>query len=111
MQKQPDEQIFTMLIQKFSCVLENIEKSEIYSLKQSLEECLDYVKEMGAACEIEDLQNIKVQFIDKTFSFCIFIKYQLSKTLLFTGIRNVSCRHSWAFAAVWKEFNFKLTVR
>ena len=61
-EKPLDSQIFTTLTDKFLILLENLEKTQILPLKQSLEECLHYVKEMGAACEIEDLQNIKVKY-------------------------------------------------
>lgn len=60
MLSQLDEEVFTTITEKFLCALENLEKSEASIIKQSLEECLDYVKDMGKACEIEDLQNIKV---------------------------------------------------
>jgi hypothetical protein len=60
MQGQLDKEIFNKLIEKFLHILENLEKTEVLSLKQSLKDCLNYVKEMGFACEIEDLQNIKV---------------------------------------------------
>ncbi|OXU30524.1 hypothetical protein TSAR_007327 [Trichomalopsis sarcophagae] len=56
---QIDKQIFGSVTEKFLSLLENLEKSETFSIKQSLQDCLLYVKEMGSACEIEDLQNIK----------------------------------------------------
>jgi len=37
-----------------------LEDLECLPLKQRLQDCLDYVKEMSTAKEIEDLQNIKV---------------------------------------------------
>lgn len=60
MSDQLNEKVFTTITEKFLHALENLEKSEVLIIKQSVEECLDYVRDMGKACEIEDLQNIKV---------------------------------------------------
>lgn len=60
MLNQLNEKTFSTITEKFLHALENLEKSEVAMIKQSLGECLDYVKDMGKACEIEDLQNIKV---------------------------------------------------
>ncbi|XP_011166140.1 uncharacterized protein LOC105200346 isoform X2 [Solenopsis invicta] len=47
------------LLDNFALVLRTLEDLECLPLKQRLQDCLDYVREMGTANEIEDLQNIK----------------------------------------------------
>ncbi|XP_011707227.1 PREDICTED: uncharacterized protein LOC105462387 [Wasmannia auropunctata] len=47
------------LLDNFALVLRALEDLECLPLKQRLQDCLDYVKEMSTANEIEDLQNIK----------------------------------------------------
>ncbi|XP_014225519.1 uncharacterized protein LOC106651506 [Trichogramma pretiosum] len=54
-----DESLFQVILEKFLKILENLEKTETAPLKQNLQECLEYIKEMSGICEIEDLQNIK----------------------------------------------------
>lgn len=41
-------------------ILKTLEDLQCLPLKQQLQDCLDYVQEMGVVCEIEDFQNIKV---------------------------------------------------
>ncbi|XP_043600324.1 uncharacterized protein LOC122575448 [Bombus pyrosoma] len=52
-------QILSTVLDKFKLTLEGLEKLECLPLKQRLTECLDYIKEMGQANEIEHFQNIK----------------------------------------------------
>ncbi|XP_076758410.1 spitting Image isoform X2 [Xylocopa sonorina] len=52
-------QILSTVLAKFKLTLEALEKLECLPLKQRLMDCLDYIKEMGQANEIEHLQNIK----------------------------------------------------
>ncbi|EFN86422.1 uncharacterized protein LOC105181449 [Harpegnathos saltator] len=47
------------LLNKFALALRALEDVECLSLKQRLQDCLDYVKEMSTANQIEDFQNIK----------------------------------------------------
>ncbi|XP_015174876.1 PREDICTED: uncharacterized protein LOC107065558 [Polistes dominula] len=47
------------LLDKFIMALKALENLECLPLKQRLQDCFDYVKEMGAENEIEDFQNIK----------------------------------------------------
>lgn len=55
------DQILTTVLEKFKLTLEALEKLECLPLKQRLTDCLDYVREMGQANEIEHFQNIKVE--------------------------------------------------
>ncbi|XP_011880589.1 PREDICTED: uncharacterized protein LOC105569054 [Vollenhovia emeryi] len=48
-----------LLLDSFGLALRALEDFECLPLRQRLQDCLDYVKEMGRANEIEDLQNIK----------------------------------------------------
>ncbi|XP_012523354.1 uncharacterized protein LOC105829213 [Monomorium pharaonis] len=48
-----------LLLDNFGLALRELEDLECLPLKQRLQDCLDYVKEMSMANEIEDLQNIK----------------------------------------------------
>ncbi|XP_023245224.1 serendipity locus protein alpha-like [Copidosoma floridanum] len=73
---QVDKSLFTKLIENFGLLLENLEETEVISLKQSLEECLSYVKDMGNACEIEDLQNIKELGTSIADLFCLLQLYR-----------------------------------
>ncbi|OAD51930.1 Serendipity locus protein alpha [Eufriesea mexicana] len=57
--KQMSDQILTTVLEKFKLTLEALEKLECLPLKQRLTDCLDYVREMGQANEIEHFQNIK----------------------------------------------------
>lgn len=50
-----------LLLDNFALALRALEDLECLSLKQRLQDCLEYVKEMSTANEIEDLQNIKVK--------------------------------------------------
>ncbi|KAI4475484.1 hypothetical protein M0804_014267 [Polistes exclamans] len=47
------------LLEKFIMALKALENLECLPLKQRLQDCFDYVKEMGTENEIEDFQNIK----------------------------------------------------
>ncbi|XP_032674714.1 uncharacterized protein LOC116845762 isoform X2 [Odontomachus brunneus] len=47
------------LLNKFALALRALEDLECLPLKQRLQDCLDYVKEMSTANQIEDFQNIK----------------------------------------------------
>ncbi|XP_070517202.1 uncharacterized protein Spt isoform X2 [Cardiocondyla obscurior] len=47
------------LLDNFVLALQALEDLECLPLKQRLQDCLDYVKEMSTANQIEDLQNIK----------------------------------------------------
>ncbi|KAK2588705.1 hypothetical protein KPH14_001595 [Odynerus spinipes] len=47
------------LLDKFTMALKALENLECLPLKQRLQDCFDYVKEMGTVNEIEDFQNIK----------------------------------------------------
>jgi hypothetical protein len=49
-----------LLLNKFTFALQALEDLECLPLKQRLQDCLDYVREMSIANEIEDLQNMKV---------------------------------------------------
>lgn len=51
-----------LLLNKFILALRTLEDLECLPLKQRLQDCLDYVKEMSIANQIEDFQNIKVTF-------------------------------------------------
>ncbi|XP_033215623.1 uncharacterized protein LOC117172011 [Belonocnema kinseyi] len=53
------EDVTEILLSKFVSALENLEKLECLPMKQNLQDCWDYVKDMGAVNEIEDFQNIK----------------------------------------------------
>lgn len=53
-------QILSTVLDKFKLALETLEKLECLPLKQRLTDCLDYIREMGQANEIEHFQNIKV---------------------------------------------------
>lgn len=53
------------MLNNVTLVLRALENLECLPLKQRLQDCLDYVREMSIANEIEDLQNIKVT-IDET---------------------------------------------
>ncbi|CAL7938357.1 unnamed protein product [Xylocopa violacea] len=57
--KQMANQILSTVLDKFKLTLEALEKLECLPLKQRLMDCLDYIKEMGQANEIEHFQNIK----------------------------------------------------
>ncbi|KAJ8682268.1 hypothetical protein QAD02_018060 [Eretmocerus hayati] len=59
MQSKVDGNIFDVLLEKFSRLLQNLEKTEVLPLRLNIEECSNYVKEMGDVKEIEDFQNIK----------------------------------------------------
>ncbi|CAL1679676.1 unnamed protein product [Lasius platythorax] len=48
-----------LLLNNFTLALRALEDLECLPLKQRLQDCLDYVREMSTANEIEDLQNIK----------------------------------------------------
>lgn len=52
------------LLNNFTLALGALEDLECLPLKQRLQDCLDYVKEMSTVNEIEDLQNIKVNAIN-----------------------------------------------
>ncbi|EZA60672.1 Serendipity locus protein alpha [Ooceraea biroi] len=53
------KQMTELLLSKFTSALQALEDLECLPLKQRLQDCLDYVREMNIANEIEDLQNIK----------------------------------------------------
>ncbi|KOC59148.1 Serendipity locus protein alpha [Habropoda laboriosa] len=57
--KQMADQILSTVLDKFKLALEALEKLECLPLKQRLMDCLDYIREMGQANEIEHFQNIK----------------------------------------------------
>ncbi|XP_043789084.1 uncharacterized protein LOC122713024 isoform X1 [Apis laboriosa] len=57
--KQMANQILSTVLDKFKLALEALEKLECLPLKQRLTDCLDYIREMGQANEIEHFQNIK----------------------------------------------------
>ena len=54
------DQVLSTVLNKFKLALETLEKLECLPLKQRLTDCLDYIREMGQANEIEHFQNIKV---------------------------------------------------
>ncbi|KAL6264078.1 hypothetical protein P5V15_004157 [Pogonomyrmex californicus] len=53
------EYMTRLLLDNFILALRMLEDLECLPLKQRLQDCLDYVREMSTANEIEDLQNIK----------------------------------------------------
>ncbi|CAK9794608.1 Serendipity locus protein alpha [Anthophora plagiata] len=57
--KQTADRILSTVLDKFKLALEALEKLECLPLKQRLMDCLDYIREMGQANEIEHFQNIK----------------------------------------------------
>ncbi|KOX79727.1 Serendipity locus protein alpha [Melipona quadrifasciata] len=57
--KQMADQVLSTVLNKFKLALETLEKLECLPLKQRLTDCLDYIREMGQANEIEHFQNIK----------------------------------------------------
>ncbi|KAF3429749.1 hypothetical protein E2986_04976 [Frieseomelitta varia] len=57
--KQMADQVLSTVLDKFKLALETLEKLECLPLKQRLTDCLDYIREMGQANEIEHFQNIK----------------------------------------------------
>lgn len=54
------EEIGDLILKQFVSSLENLESLEYLPLKQNLQHCHDYVKDMSTINEIEDFQNIKV---------------------------------------------------
>ncbi|XP_017889894.1 uncharacterized protein LOC108630862 isoform X1 [Ceratina calcarata] len=57
--KQVANDILSTVLDKFKLALEALERLQCLPLKQRLTDCLDYIKEMGQANEIEHFQNIK----------------------------------------------------
>lgn len=55
-----DKHTTDLLLNNFKLALRALEDLECLPLKQRFQDCLDYVREMSIANEIEDLQNIKV---------------------------------------------------
>ncbi|XP_043282915.1 uncharacterized protein [Venturia canescens] len=56
---QSSKDVISVVLEKFRSSLETLERLECEPLKQQLQDCWDYVKEMGAVEQIEDFQNIK----------------------------------------------------
>ncbi|XP_029665629.1 uncharacterized protein LOC115237013 [Formica exsecta] len=54
-----DKHTTDLLLNNFKLALRALEDLECLPLKQRFQDCLDYVREMSIANEIEDLQNIK----------------------------------------------------
>lgn len=54
-----NEDTIETLLEKLTMALKTLENLECLPLKQRLQDCFDYVKEMGTVNEIEDFQNIK----------------------------------------------------
>ncbi|XP_070158471.1 uncharacterized protein Spt isoform X2 [Polyergus mexicanus] len=54
-----DKRTTDLSLDNFALALRALEDLECLPLKQSLQDCLDYVREMSVASEIEDLRNIK----------------------------------------------------
>ncbi|XP_015610441.1 uncharacterized protein LOC107275131 [Cephus cinctus] len=91
---QNGEDVTTALFKKFLSCLKTLEKLECLPLKQSLQDCWDYVKEMGAVNEIEDLQNIKEigVFIMEVFEPVQRYRKNLVSKLLSEKIGLYSCQ-------------------
>lgn len=54
-----NEDAIEILLNKFTMALKTLENLECLPLRHRLQDCFDYVKEMGTVNEIEDFQNIK----------------------------------------------------
>ncbi|XP_043464871.1 uncharacterized protein LOC122500158 [Leptopilina heterotoma] len=57
--KNNGREIADIILKQFVSSLENLEKLEYFPLKQNLQDCCNYVQDMGTINEIEDFQNIK----------------------------------------------------
>ena len=92
------DQILSTVLDKFKLALETLEKLECLPLKQRLTDCLDYIREMGQANEIEHFQNIKVKKY-KYITFCIVL-YSYPNHIILSGIRHFHFGIAWAITDI-----------